>query len=120
MRHLFLGLLALTACGGDVFKSQKQRALDSAAAAETARVDTASTPAGPRYYVDSVVTWPRLQEIVRSDPDGILAVQQTHTLQVSVAMRNGLRFKAREPAIDAILTLLREVDPAGRILIATE
>lgn len=120
MRYLMLGLLAVTACGGDTFKSKKQRALDSAEAVANAPTDTASTRVGPKYYIDSVVPWPRLQEIVRDDPDGILAVQQTHTLEVSVAMRNGMRFKAREPAIDAILTLLREVDPAGRILIATE
>lgn len=119
MRHLILGILTLTACGGDVFKSKKQRALDSAAA-ESATVDTATTQAGPKYYIDSVVAWPRLQQIVREDPDGILAVQQTRTRQVSVAMRNGMRFNSTEPAIDAILHLLREVDPAGRILIATE
>jgi hypothetical protein len=120
MRHLIAGVLLLAACGGDVFKSKKQRALDSAAAAEAAPIDTGTTQAGPTFYVDSTVTWPKLQAIVRENPDGILAVQQTHALQVSVAMRNGMRFQAKEPQIDAIITLLREVDPAGRILIATE
>jgi hypothetical protein len=120
MRYLVLGILTLTACGGDTFKSTKQRALDSAEAAAAAPTDTASAQVGPRYYIDSVVTWPRLQEIVRHDPDGILAVQQTHTLDVSVAMRNGMRFKAKEPKVDAIIALLREVDPAGRILISNE
>ena len=120
MRYVIAAAFLLTACGGDVFKSRKERALDSAAAAEAAPIDTASTPAGPSFYVDSTVTWPRLQAIVRDNPDGILAVQQTRSLQVSVAMRNGMRFTAREPRTDAIITLLREVDPAGRILIATE
>jgi hypothetical protein len=120
MRYLIVAVLLLAACGGDVFKSKKQRALDSAAAAESAPVDTSTTQVNPTFYVDSTVTWPRLQEIVRENPDGILAVQQSHSLQVSVAMRNGMRFKAREPQIDAIIALLREVDPAGRILIATE
>ncbi len=120
MHYLILALLLLAGCGGEVFKSKQQRALDSAAAVEAAPIDTSTTRAGPSFYVDSAVTWPRLQAIVREDPDGILAVQQTRSLQVSVAMRNGMRFKAKEPRIDAIITLLREVDPAGRILIATE
>lgn len=118
MRYLIAGLLLLTACGSDLMKSKKQRELDSAAA--VAPTDTSSVTVGPRYYSDSTVSWATLQKIVRENPDSILAVQQTHSLQVSVAMRSGLRFKAKEPAIDAIIQLLREVDPAGRILIATE
>lgn len=118
MRYLIAGVLLLAACGGDVFKSQKQRALDSAAAADAKPVDTSSTQAGPSFYVDSTVTWPRLQAIVRENPDGILAVKQTRGLQISVAMRNGMRFQAKEPQMDDIIALLREVDPAGRILIA--
>lgn len=118
MRYLLLGLLLLPACGGDLMKSKKQRALDSAAAA--APVDTASVSVSPKYYQDSAVTWAALQQIVRGNPDSILAVQQTHSLQVTVAMRNGLKYHAKEPSMDAILQLLREVDPAGRILIATE
>jgi hypothetical protein len=118
MRYLMLGLLLLTGCSGDLMKSKKQRELDSAAAVPPR--DTGTVTVGPRYYSDSSVTWGALQKIVRENPDSILAVQQTHSLQVSVAMRNGLRFKAKEPAIDAIIQLLREVDPAGRILIATE
>lgn len=118
MRYLTLGLLLVTACGGDLMKSNKQRALDSAAAVPAP--DTSSTVAGPKYYQDSSVTWTELEKIVRADPDAILAVQQRHSLQVSVAMRNGLKFQAKEPRIDAIIQLLREVDPAGRILIATE
>lgn len=120
MRYLIAGVLLLAACSGDTFKSKKQRALDSAAAAESAPPDTATTRVSPSFYVDSVVTWPRLQAIVRDDPDGILAVQQTRALEVSVAMRNGMRFKAKEPQVDAIIALLREVDPAGRILISNE
>jgi hypothetical protein len=74
----------------------------------------------PVTYVDSNVTWQEMQAIVKADPDSILAVYQTHALAVSVAMRNGRRYRAKEPTVDAIIHLLRQVDPAGRILIATE
>ncbi|HWA15393.1 MAG TPA: hypothetical protein VG817_03115 [Gemmatimonadales bacterium] len=120
MRYLIAGVLLLAACSADTFKSKQQRALDSAAAAEPAPRDTGTTAAGPSFYVDSTVTWPRLQAIVRENPDGILAVQQTRALRVSVAMRNGMRFQAKEPRVDAIIALLRDVDPAGRILISNE
>jgi hypothetical protein len=119
MRYVMMGVLLLAACDSASLGSRKQRALDSAAAA-AAPVDTGITVAGPKYYQDSSVTWDALQRIIRSHPDSILAVQQTRGLQVSVAMRNGLKYQAREPVADAIIQLLREVDPAGRILIATE
>jgi hypothetical protein len=118
MRYVMMGVLLLAACDSASLGSRKQRALDSAAA--VAPVDTGTTVAGPKYYQDSSVTWDALQRIIRSHPDSILAVQQTRGLRVSVAMRNGLKYQAREPVADAIIQLLREVDPAGRILIATE
>lgn len=117
MRYLIVGVLLLAACGGEFSSSKKQRALDSAAAVAP---DTGTTTAGPKYYQDSTVTWDALEKIVRADPDAILAVQHKRSLQVSVAMRSGLKYRAKEPRADAIIQLLREVDPAGRILIATE
>jgi hypothetical protein len=61
-----------------------------------------------------------LAAAIRRRPDAIRAVQQTHSLKVTAVFKDGHRFHATEPQIDAILKLVREVDPAGQILIATE
>src|SRR5690554_6593177 len=111
MRYLMMmGILLLAGCDTTSTSSKKQRALDSAAA--VAPIDTGTTVAGPKYYQDSSVTWAALQQIIRSAPDSILAVQQTRGLKVSVAMRSGLKYQARDPVANAIIQLLREVDPA--------
>ncbi len=119
MRYLLPALLLLAACDQETASHKKQQALDSAAVVAPNRIPEAVAPI-PITYPDSDVTWSQLQQIVRADPDSILAVQQTHSLTVSVAMRDGRRYRSKEPVADAILKLLRQVDPAGRILIATE
>jgi hypothetical protein len=43
-----------------------------------------------------------------------------HTRAVTVLFKDGRRYHATEPVIDEIIRLLKEVDPAGRVLIATE
>jgi len=115
------GLVFLAACsppgeGG----SRAPRALDTAASAAPAR--RAPPPATPVLPVasDSSVSWQRLTALVRAAPDSVLAVHQSHDRAVSVQFRDGRRYHATEPALDAIIRLLKEVDPAGRILIATE
>jgi hypothetical protein len=35
-------------------------------------------------------------------------------------MKDGRRFDTTEPTMDAVLAILREVDPANSILVATE
>lgn len=121
MRLLPVLLVLLAACSlPDSRAERKQRALDSADAASANKPIPEAVATLPPTYVDSNVTWPQMQEIVRANPDSILAVYQTHARAVSVAMRNGRRYRAQEPVIDAIIHLLRQVDPAGRILIATE
>jgi hypothetical protein len=120
MRRTIVLLSLLGACAPktDPVAKTRDRELDSAAAA--AAPDTfpgvSAMPAG----LDSALSWPRLAELVRAAPDSIRAVQQVHTRAVTVLLKNGRRYHATEPAIDDIIRLLKEVDPAGRILIATE
>lgn len=69
---------------------------------------------------DSTVSWAAFQAAIRAYPDSVRAVMQTHSRRVTATLRSGLRLHATEPAIDDVIRLLREVDPAGRILVATE
>lgn len=69
---------------------------------------------------DTTVAWPELVSTVRRNPDAVRAVLQTHARRVTVFLKDGRRYHATEPSMDAILTVLREVDPAGQILVATE
>jgi hypothetical protein len=69
---------------------------------------------------DSSVAWPELVGTLRRNPEAVRAVMQTHARRVTVVLKDGRRYHATEPSMDAILTVLREVDPAGQILIATE
>lgn len=119
MRLSLAGLLLLTACstpGGS--GDRASRAPDTATTAAPVRPQPA-VPVLPAA-IDSSVSWQRLTDVIRDIPDSVIAVRQTHSRRVSVQLRDGRRYHATEPSIDAIIRLLREVDPAGRILIATE
>ena len=66
------------------------------------------------------MTWAEFKTIIRSNPDSVRAVMQAHSRRVTATFRSGIRLHATEPAIDDVITFLRQVDPAGHILIATE
>lgn len=110
---LLLGLLA--GCERRSEDSHDDRALDSAAT-----VPSPATASALPTPVDSSIDWGRMVTLVRSAPDSLRAVQQLHNRAVTVLFKDGRRYHATEPAIDAIIHLLKEVDPAGRVLIATE
>jgi hypothetical protein len=115
MRRTILLLCLLTACNRKTDDARGPRQLDSAAAAKST-VATSVLPAP----IDSAIGWRKLVDLVRSTPDSIRAVQQVHTRAVTVLFKDGRRYHATEPVIDDIIRLLKEVDPAGRVLIATE
>ncbi len=115
MRRTILLLCLLNACNRKTDDGPGPRQLDSAAAAE-ATVTTSVLPTP----IDSAVSWTKLVELVRSTPDSIRAVHQVHTRAVTVLFKDGRRYHATEPVIDAVIHLLKEVDPAGRVLIANE
>ena len=69
---------------------------------------------------DSTVSWTEFTAIIRANPDSVRAVLQTHGRKVTATLRSGLRLHATEPGMDDVVALLRQVDPAGHILIATE
>lgn len=115
MRRAILIVCLLTSCSPKSQDGGGDRQLDSAAAAP-APVTTSVLPTP----IDSSVNWTKMVELVRSAPDSIRAVHQVHTREVTVLFKDGRRYHATEPSIDAIIRLLKEVDPAGRILIATE
>jgi len=69
---------------------------------------------------DSTVTWTEFTAIIRANPDSVRAVLQTHRREVTATLRSGIRLHATEPGIDDVVSFLRQVDPAGHILIATE
>lgn len=110
---LLLGLLA--SCDRKPADSHDDRTLDSAATVPApATTSVLPTP------IDSTIDWEKMVTLVRSAPDSLRAVQQLHSRAVTVLFKDGRRYHATEPEIDAIIHLLKEVDPAGRVLIATE
>jgi len=113
MRRPILLLCLLAACSPKSGSTRHDRALDTAATAPKAET-VLPTP------IDSFVSWSQITKLVRSTPDSIRAVQQLHTRAVTVLFKDGRRYHATEPGIDDIIHLLKEVDPAGRVLIATE
>jgi hypothetical protein len=80
---------------------------------------TGTVPALPPGS-DTTVAWAAFEAAIRAAPDSVRAVLQTHSRRVTASFRNGLRLHTTEPAIDQVIRLLREVDPAGHILVATE
>ncbi len=111
--NLALPLLVLTVACSKQVDSDATKAADSTAPPPQASVPPAPAP-------DSVVPWPRLSEILRYETSTILAVRQTHALAVTLRMKDGRTYRSTEPQLDAVVRLVREVDQAGRILIATE
>ena len=119
-------LLLLPACSGLGERlgraTRSDAALDSARVADSLRAaapDTATVVVLPSS-VDSNVTWAYVERLVRATPESVRAVMQRHDRKVSIVFLDGRRYHATEPAIDGIIALVRDVDPAGRILIATE
>lgn len=115
MRHAILFVCLLTACDRKAENERTGRELDSAATAPIPV--TRSVLPTP---IDSSVSWGKVVQLVRAAPDSIRAVHQMHTRAVTVLFKDGRRYHATEPVIDEIIRLLKEVDPAGRVLIATE
>ncbi len=115
MRRAILLLFLLAGCEPKQAASRGDRALDSAATAPAPAITSVlPTP------IDSSISWSRMESLIRTAPDSLRAVQQLHTRAVTVLFKDGRRYHATEPTIDAILHLMKEVDPAGRVLIATE
>lgn len=118
-------LLLIVACSGlgeRVGRAARGDAtLDSAAVAESAaaRAEPLTDP-GYASTLDTTVSWARLEELVRATPESVRAVMQRHDRGVSVVFVDGRRYNSTQPAMDGIITLVRSVDPSGRILIATE
>ncbi|HSB53714.1 MAG TPA: hypothetical protein VLD58_05135 [Gemmatimonadales bacterium] len=115
MRRAMLLLILLAGCERRQEKSHGDRALDSAAT-----VPTPATSSPLPIPIDSTISWDRMERLIRSAPDSLRAVQQLHTRAVTALFKDGRRYHATEPRIDAVIHLLKEVDPAGRVLIATE
>lgn len=110
-------LLLATACS----KEPPPVARDSAAAAAApTTADSAPRIFTPSPSADTTVSWDHLATLVRQQPEQIRAVTQTHARRVVVHFKDGRAFRAVEPRLDAIVELVRSVDPAGQILIATE
>lgn len=118
---LAAGLL-LAGCGGKTGSAASSRGGDSASGqlSPAAAVTTTQTISVLPPAQDSTVTWTDFKAIIRANPDSVRAVMQTHRREVIATFRNGVRLHATEPAIDDIIPFLRQIDPAGQILIATE
>lgn len=69
---------------------------------------------------DTSVAWPDFVTTLRRNPDAVRAVMQSHARKVTMVMKDGRRFNTTQPTMDAVLAILREVDPANSILVATE
>ena len=115
-----LPLFLLPACGSKSDSGSATGKADSAPAPTPVTTSIPATVFAPPVPEDSTVSWAELAATIRRNPDAIRAVQQTHALKVTAVFKDGHRFHSSEPHIDAIIKLVREVDPAGQILIATE
>ena len=115
MRRAILVVSLLAGCTPKSGDEHGDRQLDSAASA-AAPVTTSALPTP----IDSSITWNKMVDLVKAAPDSIRAVHQVHTRDVTVLFKDGRRYHATEPSIDDIIKLLKVVDPAGRVLIATE
>lgn len=118
-------VLLLSACSGlgeRVGRATRgDAALDSAAVAEsTAAARGAGSASVFDSGMDTTVSWARLEELVRATPESVRAVMQRRDRRVSVVLLDGRRYNSTQPAMDGIISLVRSVDPSGRILIATE
>lgn len=119
-------LLLIAACSGlgeRVGRAARgDAALDSAAVAESAAAARREPLDEPGYAstLDTTVSWARVEELVRATPESVRAVMQRHDRRVSVVFLDGRRYNSTQPTMDGIITLVRSVDPSGRILIATE
>ena len=120
MRWFTILLLLVPACGSRSDSGSTAGKADSTPALPPATTSIPQTVPAPPVPEDSTVSWAELAATIRGNPDAIRAVQQTHSLRVTAVFTDGHRFHSTEPHIDAILKLVREVDPAGQILIATE
>lgn len=123
---LLLPVVLAAACSGLGEKlgrtGRGDAALDSARIADSvaqAAPDPGAVDALP-VTVDSALAWPELAGRLRATPESVRAVMQRHDRSVVVLFLDGRRYHGTEPEIDAIIALLRTVDPSGRILIATE
>lgn len=118
-------VLLLSACSGlgeRVGRATRgDAALDSAAVAEStaAARSGAPTPVFDRG-MDTTVSWEQLEGLVRATPESVRAVMQRRDRRVTVVLLDGRRYNSTQPAMDGIISLVRSVDPSGRILIATE
>lgn len=114
--------LLLTGCGRKEGSAAPPQGGDSASAqlSPAAPATTPQTISVLPTPQDSTVTWAEFKSIIGANPDSVRAVMQTHRREVTATFRNGVRLHATEPAIDDVITFLRQVDPAGQILIATE
>lgn len=118
-------VLLLSACSGlgeRVGRATRgDTALDSAAVAESvAAARSGGPPAVFDSGMDTTVSWERLEGLVRATPESVRAVMQRRDRRVTVVLLDGRRYNSTQPAMDGIISLVRSVDPSGRILIATE
>jgi hypothetical protein len=115
-RHAGWALVLLWACLSRSERHTTSGAIDSAPGADT----TPSTVTILPSTSDTTVEWADFVATLRRKPDAVRAVMQRHSRKVTMVMKDGRRFNSTEPAMDVVLTILREVDPANSILIATE
>jgi hypothetical protein len=100
--------------------------------AQTAAQDTAPRPPLPAPVTattgtiavlppahDTTLPWPDFAAAIRANPDSVRAVLQAGP-RVTATFRSGVRLHAVQPVTGEVLGLLREVDPAGHIIIATQ
>jgi hypothetical protein len=100
--------------------------------AQTAAQDTAPRPPIPPPVTsttgtvvvlppahDTTLPWPDFAAAIRANPDSVRAVLQAGR-RVTATLRSGIRLHAVQPGPGQLLGLLREVDPAGHIILATQ